>query len=137
MTNKYTEMMAQHRANGSLCSYCKRTMDIRNWRLMPTRDHIHPKSKGGRQLVWACWQCNHVKADMDLQAWQDFMAKYPRWWEKMPNVLALRSGVIPIAETRMILRHGKTYWRKWKREGRPVCECCAGYPLANQPEPGL
>lgn len=32
-----------------------------------TRDHVVPKSKGGRQTVDACRACNNRKADMSLE----------------------------------------------------------------------
>lgn len=50
--------------------------------LMPTADHVHPRSKGGQRVVWACWICNNIKGDMLLPAWEAYMAANPRWWER-------------------------------------------------------
>lgn len=46
----------------------------------PTTDHTHPRSKGGKQTVYACWDCNQIKRDMTLAEWEKFTAKNPRWW---------------------------------------------------------
>ena len=105
---------------------------------MPTRDHAHPRSKGGRLIVIACWTCNHMKGDMTMEEWEAFMALHPRWWngvsKRKRKMFAQRvpSGqlaLIPYAESIMILRHGKDYWRNWKAGGKPVCECCRRPPL--------
>lgn len=49
-------------------------MDINDPYLMPTRDHIHPKSRGGKMTVWACWRCNNLKGDMTEQQWIAYLA---------------------------------------------------------------
>lgn len=48
----------------------------------PTRDHVHPKSKGGRSTVMACYECNQIKGDMLPTEWAVFMVENPRWWER-------------------------------------------------------
>jgi hypothetical protein len=49
-----------------------------------TRDHVVPKKLGGTKRVWACRQCNGLKADMMPDEWTVFMARHPEWW-KMPE----------------------------------------------------
>ena len=95
--NKYKEVMAYRGANGSPCSYCGRAMDIRNCRLMPTRDHITPRWMGGRETVWACWDCNRIKTDMTIEAWQQFMIDRPKWWHGVPARIRnkYRPGWVP------------------------------------------
>lgn len=54
-----------HDAPFDICSYCfkKLTKD------QITKDHIHPRSQGGRgnnNLATACYDCNQDKADLSL-----------------------------------------------------------------------
>lgn len=49
--------------------------------LAVTRDHVHPKSKGGRKIVLACRTCNAIKGNMLPDDWKAFMQSFPRWWE--------------------------------------------------------
>lgn len=120
MANKYTEGRIVARMRGMPCAYCKRTMDPTSPDLMPTRDHIHPRSKGGRRIVWACWTCNHMKGDMTLEQWTSLMAAHPRWWHGVPKkqhqkrAPAGQLAVIPYAESMFILKHGKKAYRAWK-----------------------
>lgn len=121
----------QFKANhGKPCAYCARPMDMASPELMPTRDHEHPRSKGGRKIVWACWICNNIKSDKTMMEWLEFMAANPRWWigTRKPGHGApqqqQRAAPPPYEESLMILRHGKDHWRAWKASGKPVCECC-------------
>lgn len=82
--NKYKEVMGYREASGAPCTYCQRSMDVRSRHLMPTRDHTVPKWAGGRETVWACYDCNRIKSDMTFDAWQEFMADYPGWWHGVP-----------------------------------------------------
>lgn len=66
---------------GQPCAYCKRPMSIKEPGLWPTRDHVVPLSKGGRETVWACFLCNQLKADMMPDDWEAFMASFPQWWD--------------------------------------------------------
>lgn len=63
---------------GTPCAYCAEPMtdiegpnhpDARH----PTHDHIDPRSRGGsnwpRNLLVACYRCNHEKGSMTLQEW--------------------------------------------------------------------
>jgi hypothetical protein len=148
--------------------------------LAVTRDHHHPKSKGGRKIVLACRTCNSIKGDMLPADWKAFMESFPAWWEhpefrdigwidpkkyattwdnaatfdkkgnpyryNAPRPIraskaetqrafaewqgrAMRERKndakrVPYEESKMILRHGKDYWRAWKDRGEPVCDCC-------------
>lgn len=65
------------------CIYCRRDME-RETATHPTRDHVVPKSKGGIDTVWACYQCNNIKGCMMPDEWELFMADNPRWWETRP-----------------------------------------------------
>jgi len=51
-------------------------------KLSPTRDHVHPKSRGGKRTVWACRQCNGLKADLAPHAWWRFVDSNPRYWKE-------------------------------------------------------
>lgn len=63
-------------ALGKACPYCQTTMvrwrggigsDVRR---SPSRDHIHPRSKGGSDsdcnILIVCWTCNNDKKDLTL-----------------------------------------------------------------------
>lgn len=78
MVYRYTMLRNTH--HGSLCPYCERTMTSRDTRLMPTRDHVIPASRGGRAKIICCQTCNGIKADMMPLAWDAFMAANPAWW---------------------------------------------------------
>lgn len=67
-------------AHGRPCPYCRRPMDRNNPRLVPTRDHVVPESKGGREILIACYTCNTIKGDMMPDVWCAFMETFPRWW---------------------------------------------------------
>jgi 5-methylcytosine-specific restriction endonuclease McrA len=84
-------------AIGRPCPYCGYVMDKRNpWR-MPTRDHVHPRSRGGRfdpanRLV-VCRRCNGDKADMTLAlfaAW--LLARRDARYERVVALLRLQEG---------------------------------------------
>jgi 5-methylcytosine-specific restriction endonuclease McrA len=54
-------------APSGVCPYCGR------WVLKLTKDHIVPKSRGGKtvpeNIIWVCMDCNFSKADMLLYEW--------------------------------------------------------------------
>jgi hypothetical protein len=56
-------------------------MDERAPYLRPTRDHVIPKSRGGRSIVIACHACNQLKGAMCLDAWIEVMRQVPEWWK--------------------------------------------------------
>jgi hypothetical protein len=55
-------------------------MDRGDARLMPTRDHVIPASRGGRTKIICCQTCNGIKADMLPGEWIVFMEQNPSWW---------------------------------------------------------
>lgn len=71
-----------HAAIGRKCSYCRRQMSFSYPGLRPTKDHVHPRSKGGRYKVWACDDCNGIKSNMTFVEWQEYMSANPQWWLK-------------------------------------------------------
>ena len=75
-------MVAPNRkmAHGQPCPYCGRKMEWNHPRLTPTRDHVTPKSHGGRDLLICCLQCNGIKGNMLPEVWAGFMAAHPGWW---------------------------------------------------------
>lgn len=117
------------RGHGEKCTYCKRRLESVGSlsRVAATRDHVVPKSRGGREKVWACRQCNELKRDMLPNDWRAFMECYPEWWN---NPMFKRYGVPEkrrrawgrgpsnqkpqdgtYSDTKYILEHGKKAWR--------------------------
>ena len=66
--------------HGKPCPYCKRLMQKFHPKLEPTRDHIVPRSRNGREIIIACIQCNGIKGNMLPGQWQAWMAAHPNWW---------------------------------------------------------
>lgn len=71
------------------CHWCERVLKDA-WTdfadpLRPTRDHVFPKSRGGRDTVLCCNQCNGIKGDMLPDEWLDFMRANPTWWQVVPS----------------------------------------------------
>lgn len=71
------------------CTYCerqlidpKRDKSGRTANLSLTKDHVTPKSQGGRKTVDCCRQCNILKGDLNQGRWRMFMAAHPVWWKK-------------------------------------------------------
>lgn len=83
------------RGKGQRCCYCNRTLEATSSpsRVAATKDHVVPKSEGGVETVWACWQCNHIKANMPLVEWQRFMAENPGWWSRQSGIRQRRLWV--------------------------------------------
>lgn len=71
------------RGQGEYCAYCKREL-VAYTATHPTRDHVFPKSRGGRKTVWACTTCNNIKGAMLPEGWEIFMRRFPEWW-KIPG----------------------------------------------------
>lgn len=71
------------RGHGETCYWCKRPLEATGSRSTraATKDHVHPKSLGGRTKVWCCVACNNLKGDMLPSAWAEFMAANPEWWK--------------------------------------------------------
>jgi hypothetical protein len=78
----YRDLYLFRQQIGKPCAYCHRKMNLTEPDLLPTEDHVHPRSKGGYLTVWACWVCNQVKRDMTLAQWKHYMAENPKWWEQ-------------------------------------------------------
>lgn len=125
--------------HGKPCPYCKRQMNLRDVRLEPTRDHVIPKSLGGRAIVICCRQCNNIKGDMMPDIWAAYMLAHPGWWaaskgERRRVLAALRTKArpprfgprrppvivppdliyakpLPMADSMFILKHGKKAYR--------------------------
>jgi hypothetical protein len=74
--------MSARRGAGERCAYCERVLEstrsLSNVRA--TRDHVEPRSRGGRETVWCCRRCNTLKADLSIEEWRGFMAANPEWW---------------------------------------------------------
>lgn len=74
------------RGKSEVCHYCRRKLQATGGRygnrypLSATRDHTVPRVRGGTTTVWACRQCNQLKADRTPQEWAAFMAENPAWW---------------------------------------------------------
>jgi hypothetical protein len=78
--------------SGGICIYCQRvTVISRNLGsngavsrkvagLCQTKDHKHPKSKGGTETAICCLACNAVKLDLTMDEWQQVMNVVPLWW---------------------------------------------------------
>lgn len=61
------------------CPYCGKQMQVQrpnphHHKCCPTRDHIIPKSIGGRQTIVVCGACNNAKGDMHPVAWLRYAA---------------------------------------------------------------
>ncbi len=86
------EMIAESQAN--VCRYCEHVM-IRQKQLtgIPyprnamTKDHLEPKVYGGQNtrenLIAACSQCNHLRGEMDADAFNNLMRK---WFKRDPTL---------------------------------------------------
>lgn len=69
---------------GRPCHWCKRPMTSRRLSYgtgirsdAATRDHVIPKSKGGKTKVWACFRCNNLKGNMLPDEWDAWMRANP------------------------------------------------------------
>ena len=83
--------MTRHYRPNIKCQWCARQVhlgDRTRWD-GATRDHVIPRSKGGRTTVWACRACNETKRNMDLETWQAFMVAHPGWWRDPKRHISL------------------------------------------------
>lgn len=55
-------------------------MNLRDFHLQPTRDHVIPQSKGGKITTICCLKCNNIKGDMLPEQWTAYMAANPGYW---------------------------------------------------------
>jgi hypothetical protein len=95
---------------GVHCVYCKREM-IPYSDSHPTRDHVHPKSKGGDRTVWACVTCNQLKTDMLPDEWQTYMDENPRWWGRNPSLAYVRTCPVLVMAAEFFMRQRYGVWR--------------------------
>lgn len=92
-------------------------MNLRDFHLRPTWDHIVPASRGGREKIVCCLKCNGIKGDMMPDAWTAYMAANPGWWlltradRKRRNKEARLAG----GPT----NHGVMIRRQTERQGQP------------------
>lgn len=89
---------------GARCAYCERLLEASTSRgkLAATRDHVHPKSKGGNYRIWCCRQCNQIKADMTVTEWRYFRLHNPNWWRRPEyqfgnNVRSMDRNAAPVS----------------------------------------
>jgi 5-methylcytosine-specific restriction endonuclease McrA len=72
-THTTAEWEAKKAEQGHRCHYCKRAVE-----LFGMKDHYVPVSRGGSDgidnLVLACWDCNHAKADMLPDEFMEYAA---------------------------------------------------------------
>lgn len=76
------------------CYYCRGLLNDRN----RTRDHIWPKSKGGKlskeNKVFACRVCNRNKADLTLDEWLEKLRGIKRT-KRTEKIWIRREFIIP------------------------------------------
>ena len=60
--------------NSTRCCYCERRFDNK---LIRTKEHIVPKSKGGKNnlynLIYACIECNSLRGNKDFIELMDYI----------------------------------------------------------------
>lgn len=66
-----------------LCAWCQRQLEPPNApsSVAFTRDHVMPRSLGGKRKVPCCIACNNLKADMTPDQWRAFRDDNPEWWK--------------------------------------------------------
>lgn len=83
---------------------------------MPSRDHVVPQSKGGRQWIIACVPCNTIKADMLPERWAAFMERNPGWWLMSRRDLRMARRALPLDATGTLVLPARVLPR---RQGSP------------------
>lgn len=85
------------RSRRAYCYWCRRTLtastDLANTAF--TRDHIIPKSRGGRQWVPCCRLCNQLKGAMMPGEWAAWRADHLEWWKLDHRVWRSTRGGLP------------------------------------------
>lgn len=60
--------------NSTRCCYCERIFDDK---LIRTKEHIVPKSKGGKNnlnnLIFACYECNNLRNNMNFIEFKNYI----------------------------------------------------------------
>lgn len=77
------------------CHWCKKTLlaPERCAKRSRTRDHVYPKSRGGRRTVPSCRHCNHLKGDLLPDQWAKAMAMFPNYWKAFHTHTDLRAAM--------------------------------------------
>lgn len=76
------------------CPYCGGVMSDGPRGSSPTRDHVVPRSAGGRAILICCWTCNHRKGDMMPDDFLDTLAGCRRTIALIHMVRALQEMVL-------------------------------------------
>lgn len=63
------ELLEKH---GQPCPYCSRVMDVHSLKLKPTKDHVRPKQRLGKQekdfrCMIVCSECNYMKGELTIE----------------------------------------------------------------------
>jgi hypothetical protein len=77
------------------CYWCQRPMESAKGlsALAATRDHVHPKSRGGKAIVWSCRACNSLKGDMTGDEWHLFRTMNEKWWKLYKDRACYRAAL--------------------------------------------
>lgn len=99
--------------DGFVCQYCGVRISMRTG----TRDHVMPRSRGGRDVlsnvVTACHSCNGAKGDRTLQEAQLVLANPPRALTEEEKLHCLLTAVRTRERATWqacLRRHGITLW---------------------------
>lgn len=88
-----------HLKHGGRCVYCDRrtqSPERKKTKVSATRDHVTPKSQGGRAWVLACLQCNGLKGDLSPAQWATFMHMHPFWWRTFTTNAEVKAALLAI-----------------------------------------
>lgn len=99
LTNK-----ALFRRDQNMCAYCGEIFNT----LLLTRDHIHPRSKGGldtwTNVVTACGPCNKEKDDRDINDIPNMSLRYLPYAPSRSEYLILQNRRILIDQMEFLLK---------------------------------
>lgn len=100
------------------CTYCKRELlDPRRMaKRSKTRDHVFPKSAGGRKTVISCRHCNHLKGDLYPDQWARVMTDFPLWWKRFHTHGELRAAMAAARAEQFRLRRVYSFQPRWPAE---------------------
>jgi hypothetical protein len=108
------------------CHYCRRIMRDDDEYLRETRDHYHPRSRGGQDhgnIVLACYACNQVKGDMHPKLFGIVMRDIPEWWRlaqmKGPRGMNLIAAMKECGFDLDPQSNGQPYVEWWSWSGDP------------------
>ncbi len=104
--NGYSTVEMMRAARGQPCPYCSATM-MPGTKRFPTRDHIRPRSAGGKltpgNCAIVCGPCNVSKGSKSLEQFADYLAKHgdPRAPFVRAFIEELRRGGRAVEGTRL------------------------------------